>query len=87
MVFSISFINSSCSAGGHPRNWLGIMNPSLNLIRKFTERLRRQNCPEDMPPPPKPVDPTSAPTDVNKNEVTKPASPPLKERIVEVWLC
>ncbi|XP_069985261.1 nucleoporin NDC1 [Penaeus vannamei] len=77
-VFAIS------QPGGHPRNWLGIMNPSLNLIRKFTERLRRQNCPEDMPPPPKPVDPTSAPTDVNKNEVTKPASPPLKERIVEM---
>ncbi|XP_063858886.1 nucleoporin NDC1-like isoform X2 [Scylla paramamosain] len=35
--------------GGHPRNWLGIMNPSLNLIRKFTDRLRRHNCPEELP--------------------------------------
>ncbi|KAG7154565.1 Nucleoporin NDC1-like [Homarus americanus] len=56
--------------GGHPRNWMGIMNPSMNLIRKFCERLKRHNCPEDLPKPPVvPAGAASAPTDVNKNEV------------------
>lgn len=67
--------------GGHPRNWLGIMNPSLNLVRKFTDRLRRHNCPEELPQePPKPIEAT----DVNKNEVTKPPPVPLKERLTKV---
>lgn len=75
-VFAIS------QPGGHPRNWLGIVNPSLNLIRKFCERLRRQNCPESLPSvPPLPVE-TTALTDVNKNEVEKPPPVPLKERVI-----
>ncbi|XP_050717069.1 uncharacterized protein LOC126998905 isoform X2 [Eriocheir sinensis] len=64
--------------GGHPRNWLGIMNPSLNLIRKFTERLRRHNCPEELP---KVTPPNPAGTDINKNEVAKPQPTSLKTRI------
>ncbi|KAK4323784.1 hypothetical protein Pmani_005555 [Petrolisthes manimaculis] len=74
-IFTIS------QPGGHPRNWLGIMNPSLNLVRKFTDRLRRHNCPEELPQePPKLVEAT----DVNKNEVTKPPPVPLKERLTKI---
>ncbi|KAK7058740.1 Nuclear pore complex subunit [Halocaridina rubra] len=79
-VFSIS------QPGGHPRNWLGIMKPSLNLIRKFTERLRRHNCPEEFPKePPKPTGVIGTSTDVNKNAVVvKPPSITFKERISKI---
>ncbi|CAL4122903.1 unnamed protein product [Meganyctiphanes norvegica] len=76
-VFAIS------NPGGHPRNWLGIMTPSLNLVRKFTDRLRSHNCPEDLPKPPAP--PASSSTDINKNEV-KAASVPLSEKLKTVLL-
>lgn len=69
--------------GGHPRNWLGIMNPSLNLIRKFTERLRRHNCPEELP---KAAPSKSAETDVNKNEVAKSQAASLRTRINKLFL-
>ncbi|XP_064118569.1 nucleoporin NDC1-like [Macrobrachium nipponense] len=71
--------------GGHPRNWLGIMNPSLNLIRKFTDRLKRHNCPEEIPKvPEKPVDPAVTATDINKNAVVKPPTVSLKERLLKI---
>ncbi|KAK8388342.1 hypothetical protein O3P69_020373 [Scylla paramamosain] len=66
--------------GGHPRNWLGIMNPSLNLIRKFTDRLRRHNCPEELPK----ADLKSTETDVNKNEVAKAQTASFRTRINNV---
>ena len=73
--------------GGHPRNWLGIMNPSLNLIRKFTDRLRRHNCPEELPKAPeKPVEATSTATDINKNAVVKPPPVTLKNIGLKVWI-
>ncbi|XP_045593349.1 LOW QUALITY PROTEIN: nucleoporin NDC1 [Procambarus clarkii] len=78
-VFTIS------QPGGHPRNWLGIVNPSLNLIRKFCERLRKHNCPESLPKvSPVPAGTGFAPTDVNKNEVAKLPQVPLKERLINV---
>ncbi|XP_068248061.1 nucleoporin NDC1-like [Palaemon carinicauda] len=71
--------------GGHPRNWLGIMNPSLNLIRKFTDRLRRHNCPEEIPKVPvKPLDPSVASTDINKNAVVKAPTVTMKERLQKI---
>ncbi|XP_071516167.1 nucleoporin NDC1 [Panulirus ornatus] len=79
-VFAIS------QPGGHPRNWLGIINPSLNLIRRFCERLRRHNCPADLPKVPLPSETMTASTDVNKNEVAKPPPVPLKERVTKFVL-
>lgn len=76
-VFAIS------NPGGHPRAWVHIMTPSLNLIRKFTERLRRHNCPEDLPKPPAPT--TSSSTDINKNNL-KTTSVPLSEKLKKVFL-
>lgn len=79
----IVITSMSMTSGGHPRNWLGIMNPSLNLIRKFTERLRRHNCPEELP---KVSPPNPAGTDINKNEVAKPQPTSLKTRISKVCI-
>ncbi|MPD00444.1 hypothetical protein E2C01_095917 [Portunus trituberculatus] len=57
------------------------MNPSLNLIRKFTDRLRRHNCPEELP---KADPPKSTETDVNKNEVAKPQAVSFRTRLNNV---
>ncbi|XP_076048358.1 nuclear division cycle 1 [Oratosquilla oratoria] len=73
-VFEIS------EPGGHPRNWQDLVNPTLNIVRKFTEKLRKHNCPEESS-----TTTAQSSTDVNKNEVAKvPTITTVKEKVKQV---
>ena len=71
-IFAIS------QPGGHPRNWQGVLNPSLNLVRKFTEKLKRHNCPEEFK-----IKKIDGSTDVNKNVVTKSVTVTLQDKLFQ----
>lgn len=72
LVFNIFQVILLFELGGHPRNWQSIVTPSLDLIHKFCEKLKQNNCLEEKPITQLRTSPSALlQTDLNKIKQTK----------------